>query len=237
MYKSKKVSVVFGTYNEADSIRAEIDAYFATGFVDEVIAVDNNAKGNTKEEIAKTKAIRVVENKQGYGYAYMRALSEATGDLIFMTEVDGTFKPSDLHKFLLYSDEFPVVFGTRTSRAAIWSGAFMPFPVRFANWLWAKIIEVLYNGPVLTDVGCTCKLLNRESLEKIKKYFPESPGDGTFSPEIMIWLVRLEKKIIEIPVIYKERVGVSGYTGSTVRAAILGFKMLPLMFKYLLKKK
>lgn len=237
MYKNKKVSVVFGTYNEADSIRAEIDAYFATGFVDEVIAVDNNAKGNTKEEIAKTKAVRVVENKQGYGYAYMRALSEATGDLIFMTEVDGTFKPSDLHKFLLYSDDFPVVFGTRTSRAAIWSGAFMPFPVRFANWLWAKIIEVLYNGPVLTDVGCTCKLLNRESLEKIKKYFPDSPGDGTFSPEIMIWLVRLEKKIIEIPVIYKERVGVSGYTGSTVRAAILGFKMLPLMFKYLFKKK
>ncbi len=237
MYKGKKVSVVFGTYNEADSIRAEIESYFATGFVDEVIAVDNNAKGNTKEEIAKTKAIRVVENKQGYGYAYMRALSEATGDLIFMTEVDGTFKPSDLHKFLLYSDDFPVVFGTRTSRAAIWSGAFMPFPVRFANWLWAKIIEVLYNGPVLTDVGCTCKLLNRESLEKIKKYFPESPGDGTFSPEIMIWLIRLEKKIIEIPVIYKERVGKSGYTGSTVKAAILGFKMLPLMFKYLFKKK
>jgi glycosyltransferase involved in cell wall biosynthesis len=237
MYKGKKVSVVFGTYNEADSIRAEIEAYFATGLVDEVIAVDNNAKGNTKEEIEKTKAKRVVENKQGYGYAYMRALSEATGDLIFMTEVDGTFKPSDLHKFLLYSDDFPVVFGTRTSRAAIWSGAFMPFPVRFANWLWAKIIEVLYNGPVLTDVGCTCKLLNRDSLEKIKKYFHESPGDGTFSPEIMIWLVRLEKKIIEIPVIYKERVGVSGYTGSTIRAAVLGFKMLPLMFKYLLKKK
>ena len=40
-----------------------------------------------------------------------------------------------------------------------------------------------------------------------------------------------------MPVIYKERVGVSGYTGSTIRAAVLGFKMLPLMFKYLLKKK
>lgn len=236
MYKNKKVSVVFGTYNEADSIRSEIDQYFATGFVDEIIAVDNNAKGKTKDEISKTKAIRVLETKQGYGFAYMKALSEATGDLIVMTEVDGTFKPSDIHKFLLYSDDFPIVFGTRTSRSAIWSGAFMPFSVRFANWLWAKIIEVLYNGPVLTDVGCTYKLLNRESLEKIKKYFSESKGDGTFSPELMIWLVRLEKKIIEIPVIYKERVGISGYTGSTIKAAILGFKMLPLIFKYKFKK-
>ncbi|MFZ2523634.1 MAG: glycosyltransferase family 2 protein, partial [Minisyncoccia bacterium] len=118
----------------------------------------------------------------------------------------------------------------------IFSGAFMPFPVRFANWLWAKFIEVLYNGPVLTDVGCTCKLINRATLERIKKYFPESRGDGTFSPEIMIWLVRIEKKIIEIPVIYKERIGVSGYTGSTIRAAVLGFKMIPLILKYKFKK-
>lgn len=236
MYKNKKVSVVFGTYNEENSIKKVIDGFFSTGFVDEVVAVDNNALGKTKEEIEKTRAKRVIETKQGYGYAYMRALSEATGDLIIMTEVDGTFEPNDLHKFLLYSDDFPVVFGTRTSRAAIWSGAFMPFPVRFANWLWAKIIEVLYNGPVLTDVGCTYKLLNRESLEKIKKYFPLSKGDGTFSPELMIWLVRIEKKIIEIPVIYKERIGVSGYTGSTVRAAILGLRMLPLIIKYKFKK-
>jgi len=236
MYKNKKVSVVFGTYNEANSIRKVVDDFFATGFVDEVIAVDNNALGNTKEEIAKTKARRVVETKQGYGHAYMRALNEATGDLIVMTEVDGTFEPADLHKFLLYSDDFPVVFGTRTSRAAIWSGAFMPFPVRFANWLWAKVIEVLYNGPVLTDVGCTYKLLDRKTLEKIKKYFPLSKGDGTFSPELMIWLVRHEKKIIEIPVIYKERVGESGYTGSTIKAAILGFRMLPLIIKYRFKK-
>ncbi|KND46806.1 MAG: glycosyltransferase [Parcubacteria bacterium C7867-006] len=232
MYKNKKVSVVFGTYNEADSIKAVIDGFFATGFVDEVVAVDNNALGNTKEEIAKTKARRVLENKQGYGHAYMRALSEATGDLIVMTEVDGTFEPNDLHKFLLYSDDFPVVLGTRTSRAAIWSGAFMPWSVRFGNWAVAKILEVLHNGPTLTDVGCTYRLLDRKSLEDIKKYFSMSHGDGKFSPEMMIWLIRKEKRVIEIPVMYKPRVGVSGYTGSVWRAAKLGFKMLPMIVKY-----
>ncbi len=236
MYKGKKVSVVIGTYNEADSIRGVIDGFFATGFVDEVVVVDNNALGNTKEEVEKTKARRVLETKQGYGYAYMRGLREATGDLIVMTEADGTFSPEDIHKFLLYSDDFPVVFGTRTSRASIWSGAFMPFPVRFANWLWAKVIEVLYNGPVLTDVGCTYKLINRKYVDTIKKYFDSSRGDGTFSPELMIWLVRHEKKIIEIPVIYKERVGVSGYTGSVWKAAKLGVKMLPLIITYKFKK-
>lgn len=232
MYKNKKVSVVFGTYNEADSIRQMIDEYFSTGFVDEVIAVDNHALGNTKEEILKTKATRVVEDKQGYGFAYMRALSEATGDLIFMTEVDGTFEPKDIHKFLLYSDDFSVVFGTRTSRASIWSGAFMPFPVRFANWLWAKVLEVLYNGPTLTDVGCTCKMINREVLEKVKPLFHISEGGGKWSPEFMIWTLKLGYNPIEIPVMYKPRVGSSSYTGSVKKAAILGFKMLPTIFKY-----
>jgi hypothetical protein len=159
-------------------------------------------------------------------------LLTATGDLIVMTEVDGTFEPADLHKLLLYSDDFPVVLGTRTSRAAIWSGAFMPFSVRFGNWAVAKVLEVLHNGPTLTDVGCTYRLLNRKSLDDIKKYFKMSHGDGKFSPEMMIWLIRKEKRVIEIPVMYKPRVGVSGYTGSVWKAAKLGFKMLPMIIKY-----
>ena len=237
MYKGKKVSVVIPTYNEADSIRGVIEGFFATGLVDEVIAVDNNALGNTESEIKRTKATFVKESKhQGYGHAIMRGLRESTGDLIVITEADGTFRPDDITKLLSYSDEFQVVLGTRTSRAAIWSGAFMPFPVRFGNWMWAKIIEVLFNGPILSDVGCTYKLIDRDALEKILDLFPISRGDGTFNPEFMIWLLRRDIKMIEIPVIFKERVGQSMYTGSTWKAAKLGFKMLPIIFWYRLHK-
>ena len=236
MYKNKKVSVVAGTYNEADSLRDVINGFFATGFVDEFIIVDNNALGNTKEEIEKTRARRVVETNQGYGYAYMRALSEAKGDLIVTVEVDGTFDPKDIHKFLLYSDDFPVVFGTRTSRASIWSGAFMPFPVRFGNWFVAKILEVLHNGPTLTDVGCTYKLISREALDKITPLFPLSEGGGKWSPEFMIWVLKKGFTPIEIPVMFKPRVGKSMYTGSVWKAGILGLKMIPMIIKYRFRK-
>ncbi len=236
MYKGKKVSVVIPTYNEAASIREAIDGFFETGLADEVVVVDNNALGNTKEEVSKTKARLVHEKRQGYGFALMKGLLEAKGDLIVMTEADGTFLPKDIEKLLSYSEEFDAVLGTRTSRAAIWSGAFMPYPVRFGNWLWAKVVEVFFNGPVLTDVGCTYKLISREILEEIKTFFPRSKGDGTFSPELMIWLLRRNKRIIEIPIIYKERVGKSGYTGNIWKAAKLGFKMLPVIFKYKFKK-
>ena len=236
MYKGKKISIVIPTYNEAETIGGVINDFFDTGFVDEVIVVDNNSLGNTRSEVSQTRAVLVEEKKQGYGHALMKGLNSATGDLVVMVEADGTFSADDLHKFLLYSDDFPIVLGTRTSRATIWSGAFMPFSVRFGNWAMAKVLEVLHNGPTLTDVGCTYKLINKDTLESIKKYFVDSKGDGTFSPELMIWLVRKQKSVIEIPVIYRPRVGVSGYTGSVWKAMRLGFKMIPTIIKYRFKK-
>ncbi len=237
MYHGKKVSVVIPTYNEEKSIAQVINDFFATGFVDEVIAVDNNARGDTKGEILKTKARHVHESEnQGYGHAIMRGLREATGDLIVVTEADGTFDAKDIEKFLIYSGQFDVVFGTRTSRAAIWSGAFMPFPVRFGNWAEAKVIEVIHNGPTLTDIGCTYRLISRKALEDIKPLFPRSKGDGAFSPEMMIWLLRRGWKPIEIPVNYMPRVGDSMYTGSVWKAAKLGAYMLWVIIAYRFKK-
>ncbi len=227
------MSIIIPTYNEARSIAGVIDGFFATGFVDEVIAVDNNARPPTETEIKKTRATYVKESEhQGYGHALMRGLKEATGDLLIMVEADGTFLPRDLHKFLLYSDDFQVVFGTRTSRATIWSGAFMPWMVRFGNWAMAKFLEVLHNAPTITDVGCTYRLITREALNAIVDLFPRSEGGGKFSPEMMIWLIRRGLKSVEIPVMYLPRVGESTYTGTVWKAAKLGFRMLPLIFKY-----
>ena len=233
MFEGKTVSVVIPTYNEEQSIRAVIDGFFATGFVTEVVAVNNNARGNTADEISKTKARHVIEkDKQGYGHAIMRGLLEVTSDIIVITEADGTFDPRDIEKLLIYSRDFDVVLGSRTSRAVIWSGAFMPFPVRLGNWAVAKLVEVLHNAPTITDVGCTYRLLTRKALEAIKPDFALSDGSGTFSPEMMIWIFRKDLKSVEIPVMYKERVGESMYTGGTWKAAKLGLRMIGLIIRY-----
>jgi glycosyltransferase involved in cell wall biosynthesis len=237
MFEQKKVSIIIPTYNEEQSIARVINDFFATGFVDEIIAVDNNARGNTVAEILKTKAVHIKEYEhQGYGHAIMRGLKEATGDLLVVVEADGTFDAQDLIKFLVYSRDFDVVFGTRTSRASIWSGAFMPFSVRVGNWAVAKLLEVLNNGPTLTDVGCTYKLIHRTAYEKIKDLFILSNGGGTFSPELMVWLLRRKLTPIEIPVMFKPRVGQSMYTGDTVKAARLGLRMVWLIIKYRFKR-
>src|SRR5207248_9404646 len=69
MWSGKRVSVVLMTYAERDSIRRVIESFFATGLVDEVLVVDNNAQAGTVEEVRKTRARRVHEPRPGYGPA------------------------------------------------------------------------------------------------------------------------------------------------------------------------
>ncbi len=54
MWADKRVSVVLMTYAERDSIRAVIEGFFATGVVDEVLVVNNNAQEGTVEEVEQT---------------------------------------------------------------------------------------------------------------------------------------------------------------------------------------
>src|SRR5690242_15536486 len=138
MYLGKKVSVVFPVYNEKENIRAAIDEFLQHPAVDELIAVDNNSKDGSAEEIKKTSARYVLETTQGYGAALRRGMREAAGDLIVTVEPDGTFRAEDLDKLLVFSRDYDVVFGTRTSRNPVWSGgdpgANMDFFLRMGNW-------------------------------------------------------------------------------------------------------
>jgi len=230
MWKKQKVSVVFSTYNEKNSIRECINKLFKTRYVDEVIAVDNNATKGTKEEILKTKAKYFLETKQGFGWGYRRALHEATGRIIIMIEPDGTFEPNDVLKLLAYSDDFDVVFGTRTTSIMIGEGANMGWFLKWGNYAVAKFIEVLFNTSHLSDVGCTYRLIKRPAYEKIKRKFTITGME--FNPDMMIQIIRNKIKYIEIPVKYLRRIGVSSATGDFKRTFKIGLKMLWLILKH-----
>ena len=111
MWQGENVSVVLMTYAEKDSIRAVVDDFLATGVVDEVIVVNNNAEIGTSEQVALTGAREVLEPRQGYGFATRRGLQEATGDVVVIAEPDGTFSGQDIFKLLSYSRDVDAVFG------------------------------------------------------------------------------------------------------------------------------
>ena len=230
MWNGKKVSVIFPTYNEKDSIRGAIEEFFASGYVDEIIVVNNNAAAGTDEEVQGTGARLVHESKQGYGHALQRGMAETGCDLIILAEPDGTFSGHDVIKLLAYSDDVPVVFGTRTQREFVWEGANMGFFLKWGNWAVGKMVELLFNTTLLTDVGCTMRLLKREARDHLAPHF--TVGGSHFGPEILLLTVTAGIPFIEIPVNYGKRVGQSSVTGSPWKAFQLGMTMIAMILRY-----
>lgn len=228
MYLGKKVSVVFPVYNEKENIKNAIEEFLQHPAVDEIIAVDNNSTDGSDVEIRLTSAKYSKEIIQGYGAALQRGMREATGDLIVTCEPDGTFRASDLDRLMVYSQEYDVVFGTRTARNPVWSGgapgANMYFSLRMGNWAVAKFLEYFFNGPSLTDVGCTYKLIHRLAYEKIKDSL--TVNGNWFSPEYIIRVLQRQLSVVEIPVRYGVRTGTSKITGKRSKAIKLGLRMM-----------
>ena len=227
MYGTKSVSIVLPAYNEEKYIRSAVEDFFSTGIVDEVIVVDNNSRDRTAEETRQTRARLVLEAAQGYGHALRRGLREATGDLVIMAEPDGTFIGRDVVKLLAYAEDFDMVCGTRTTRELIWEQANMGWFLRVGNWTVAKMIQFLYDGPSLSDCGCTLRLTRREALARIQGDL--TVGGSHFLPQMVIAGLKRGLRVIEVPVNYRGRVGDSKITGTLEGTLRTGFRMIALI--------
>ena len=230
MWNGQTVSVVLMTYAERDSIRGVVDGFLGTGYVDEVLVVNNNAQAGTSEEVGQTPAREVVEPKQGYGHAIRRGLAEATGDLIVLAEPDGTFLPDDLVKLLAYSNECDAVLGTRTTRELIWEGANMGFFLKWGNWAVAKLVEFLFNTSHLSDIGCTYRLFDRRLADHLVENM--TVGGSHAGPEMLMLTIVSGARFVEIPVNYLPRVGTSSVTGHPLKAIALGLRMIALIMSF-----
>ncbi len=131
---------------------------------------------------------------------------------------------------LAYSDDVPVVFGTRTSREFIWNGANMGPFLRWGNWAVAKMTEVLFNTTILTDMGCTQRLLSRQVLDLIRPHL--LVGGSHFGPQVLLEVISHGIPFVEIPMNYRPRVGESSVTGSLWKACVLGGRMIFLVLEY-----
>lgn len=233
MWNDKTVSVIFPTFNEKHSIRAAIAGFFASGYVDEIIVVNNNAVAGTDDEVRATAARLVHETRQGYGFAIRKGLEEATGDLLIIAEPDGTFSGHDVIKLLAFSDDMPVVFGTRTASEFVWEGANMGFFLKWGNYAVGKLMEFLFNTTFLSDVGCSMRLLHRRVYTVLRTQF--RVGGSAFGPHLMLLVILNGFPFVEIPINYRKRVGASAVTGNPLKAFRLGCTMIIMILGYRLR--
>jgi UDP-N-acetylglucosamine diphosphorylase / glucose-1-phosphate thymidylyltransferase / UDP-N-acetylgalactosamine diphosphorylase / glucosamine-1-phosphate N-acetyltransferase / galactosamine-1-phosphate N-acetyltransferase len=200
-----KVSVVIPAYNEEASIGFVVEDF--KDRVDEVLVVNNSSRDNTAQVAAAAGARVETAKLIGYGDTIRYGLDRAIGDILVVVEADHSFKSRDLNKLLEYLKDADMVIGTRTTRELVEQSTNMRGPVRWGNVLVAKGVEALWWGqqPRFTDVGCTYRALWRETYQSIR---PLLKGVGPeLSPEMMIAVLQVNKRIIEVPVSYHKRIG------------------------------
>jgi len=229
------VVVAMTAYNDEASIYEAVHEFKSQPFVQEVVVVNNNSVDRTAELAGRAGARVVDESKQGYGYACIRGLTEALKfpkvNVVLLAEGDMTFDGKDLSKMIPYLDNVDMVVGTRTTRELTNEYSQMDWFYQWGNVLLAKMIQAKFfqirhwGGIRLTDVGCTMRAIRAESLHRIVNKL--SVGDNTFSPHMLMTAISSGLRLIEIPITFRRRWGVSKGAGSgKLKATGIGLKMM-----------
>ena len=232
MKKNSIIKVIIPAYNEADSI-AKVIAEIPN-IVDEVIVVSNNSTDDTEKNAKTAGATVLQEKRKGYGYACLKGMDyianqNSTPDIIVFLDGDYSDYPSELTKIIapIQQKNIDMVIGARVKK---WREAgSMTFPQIFGNWL-ATTLMHLFFGAKFTDLG-PFRAIKYEKLLKLNMQ------DKTYGWTIEMQLKALKQDFtyVEVPVHYKNRIGVSKVSGTLKGAIFAGVKILGWIFKYSFK--
>jgi UDP-N-acetylglucosamine diphosphorylase / glucose-1-phosphate thymidylyltransferase / UDP-N-acetylgalactosamine diphosphorylase / glucosamine-1-phosphate N-acetyltransferase / galactosamine-1-phosphate N-acetyltransferase len=238
MYREHNVTVVIPAYNEEATIAQVVEGFRALPCVDRVLVVDNNCKDRTAELARAAGAEVISESKPGYGSALRAGLDHAVktgGQVLVLTEADGSFAAGDIWKLLSYLPDCRMVLGTRTTRQMVEQGANMDVKLRWGNVAMAKLLELFWywpHEPRLTDVGCTYRALWAETWVQIRERTREA--GPAFSPEMICAAYQVGLRVIEIPVHYGARLGGSSKHSESFRKVA---KTALMMFRTICRKR
>lgn len=226
-----RISVVIPAFNEEGSIGLVLDD-LPRDLIHEVI-VANNASSDGTVGIAERHGARVVhESRMGYGWACLAGMAAADQpDILVFIDGDYSDHPQELPEVVgpILAGDADMVIGSRVpgKRQA---GAMLPQAI-FGNWLATTLIRLIW-GFRYTDLG-PFRAITREGLEAI------AMQDKTYgwTVEMQIKALRENLRVVEVPVSYRRRVGVSKITG-TVRGTVgAGYKILGTIAKYGITRK
>ena len=229
----KIIKVIIPAYNEEKSIIKVIQDI--PSIVDEIIIVDNNSSDQTAKNAQEAGAKVLTEIKKGYGNACLKGISYVKSqthqtDIIVFLDGDFSDYPEELTKLIapIINDNIDFVIGARVSEFR--EKGSMTRPQIFGNWLATTLMSLLFNSK-FTDLGPFRAI-------KCHKLLALKMEDKTYGWTVEMQLKALKNNYsyLEIPVKYKNRIGVSKVSGTIKGAIFAGVNILYWIFKYSFKK-
>jgi hypothetical protein len=232
---SPRVVVALTAYNDAQATAQAVKEFARQPGVLKVLVIDNNSTDQTAELAAAAGGTVIREERQGYGYACIRGLSEGLrvpdAEVVLLCEGDGTFFAEDTAKFLAYFANADLVVGNRVVRGLVDSDSQMDYFFIWGNLAVAMLLRLRFwdgrhLGPAgLMDVGCTYRAIRRSALERI---LPDLlVGGNHFSPHMLLVAIARDLSVIEIPIRLRRRIGESkGASQSLGKGLRVGVSMI-----------
>lgn len=211
--KDYSVSIVIPARNEAGNMKGVLKKIPMMGSNTEVIFVEGGSKDNTYDVIANEiknykgniRASLFKQIGKGKANAVQLGFRKAKNQILIILDADLTVPPSDLKKFYtaIASDKGRFINGSR-----------LVYPMekqamRMLNYLGNRFFSLVFTyllGQTIKDTLCGTKVLfKKDYLDIIKnrKYFGDFDPFGDF--ELLFGATKLNLKIIEIPIRYRDR--------------------------------
>jgi glycosyltransferase involved in cell wall biosynthesis len=226
------IKVIIPAYNEEKAI-ANVIKEIPT-FVNEIIVISNNSTDNTIQVAKNAGATVLSESRKGYGYACLKGMDyianqEIKPDIIVFLDGDYSDYPEELIKLIapIQNDNIDFVIGARV--ASLREKHSMTPQQVFGNWLATTLMKIFFNAK-FSDLGPFRAI-------KYNKLLALNMEDKTYG-----WTVEMQLKVLkqkmsykEIPVRYKNRIGVSKVSGTVKGTIMAGVKIIGWIFKYTFK--
>jgi hypothetical protein len=211
--KEKSVSVIIPARNEAGNVEVAVARTPTMGTWTELIFVEGDSTDNTWETIQQIKAdspsrpIKILQQTgKGKGDAVRMGFAAAEGDILMILDADLTVPPEELPKF------YDAIVSGACEFA---NGSRLVYPMekeamQFLNLCANKTFGILFSwllGQPIKDTLCGTKVLTKADYQRIsenRSYFGDFDPFGDF--DLLFGASRLNLKILDLPVRYKERV-------------------------------
>jgi len=226
------IKVIIPAHNEAASI-AQVIADIPA-LVDEIIVVSNNSTDDTEANARNAGATVLKESNKGYGWACLKGMAylerqSTKSDIVVFLDGDYSDYPEELEKIVapIVQNDVDFVVGARTKQLR--EPGSMTRPQIFGNWLATSLMQLFFNSN-FTDLGPFRAI-------KYEKLLELNMQDKTYGWTVEMQLKALKKGLTykEIPVNYRNRIGVSKVSGTIKGAIFAGVKILGWIFKYSIK--
>jgi glycosyltransferase involved in cell wall biosynthesis len=225
-----RVTVVLTALNDQDAIGLAVTDFATHPLVKRVLVVDNKSDDSTAEIARNNGATVFIEENRGYGQCVFRALAEASKfsdtDLIVLCEGDRTFRAFDIDKLLAYHTHAQIVNGTRIVEQLRAPVTQLTQFMYWGNFIGGKLLELKHLGRgTFTDLGTTYKLCHADTIRHLLPSLNENVN-LEFNAHFLDVALTRGIKIVEVPITFHNRVGVSkGGNTSNRRAIKVGIRM------------